>query len=87
MKTTQVRTRCECQSTLMAVLDERLNVIVGANVDSHDKHVQAPASRTFTSSHQVGISFACPICTRNVLRTFSMEQLSWESASNPNPLS
>ena len=71
----------------MAVLDERLNVIVGASVDPHNQNVRAPASRVFTSSHQVGISFACPICTRNVLRTFSLAQLSWEFASNRNPLS
>lgn len=82
MKTTQARTRCECQSILMAVLDERLNVIVATNVDSRDQHVRAPACRAFTSNHHVGISFACPKCARNVLRTFSVAQLAWESSSN-----
>ncbi len=83
MRTAQLRTRCECQSTLVAVLDEQLNVMVGANVDSQDQRVRAPASRAFVSNHQVGVSFACPTCTRNVLRTFSRDQLVWETAVNP----
>ncbi len=84
MKTIQVRTRCECEATLIAVLDQRLNVIAGATEDSRRRQLPAPASRAFTSRHEVGLSFACPLCTRNVLRTFSLAKLAREEPTDPS---
>ena len=80
MKTTQVRTLCECQASLIAVLDENLNVITGASEDSRKRRTVAPTSRAFTSRSQVGLSFACPLCTRTVLRTFSLSKLNWATS-------
>jgi len=84
MKTTQVRTLCECQACLVAEIDEHLNVISGSCEDSRKRKTVAPASKTFVSGQQVGISFSCPACTRNVLRTFSLAKLLWVV---PRPMS
>jgi len=75
MTTTQVRTLCECQACLVAEVDEHLNVISGWCEDSRKRFSVAPASKAFVSGQQVGISFSCPACTRNVLRTFSLAKL------------
>ena len=77
MKTTQVRTLCECQALLIAIVDENLNVTAGTCEDSHKRQLRAPACRAFKSQSQLGVSFACPLCTRNVLRTFSLSKLAW----------
>jgi hypothetical protein len=39
MKTIQVRTLCECEATLIAVLDQQLNVIGGATEDSRRRQL------------------------------------------------
>jgi len=61
MKTTQVRTFCECQACLIAEFDEQLNVIAGYCEDSRARKIGAPASKAFVSVSQVGVSFSCPV--------------------------
>jgi hypothetical protein len=77
MKTAKVRSVCECQAFLRADLDEHLNVVSGSCEDSRGRVIKAPASKAFVSKGQTGISFACPVCSRNVLRTFSLAKLAW----------
>ncbi len=84
MKTTQVKTFCECQACLIAELDEQLNVLSGYCEDSHKRRTNAPASKAFVSRSQVGISFSCPVCTRNALRTFSHAKLIWLTQQTEN---
>jgi len=85
MKTTQVRTFCECQACLIAEFDEQLNVIAEYCEDSRARKIGAPASKAFASVSQVGVSFSCPVCTRNTLRTFSPASLVAVSPESTDP--
>jgi len=83
MKTAKVRTVCECQAFLLAELDEQLNVVSGTCEDSRGRITHAPSSKAFVSKGQMGITFACPVCSRNALRTFSLAKFVWVESQAP----
>lgn len=83
MNSARVSTSCECQASLFAEVDENLNVIGGVCEDSRKRQIRAPAAKVLSSNGQLGITFSCPVCTRNVLRTFSLAGIAFDvSAAN-----
>jgi hypothetical protein len=88
MKTATVRSVCECQARLEALLDEHRNVIRGeARRSSTEAPETAPASALGKGpTFQVG--WSCPFCIRNTLRTFHVSALHWNeeaAATQPSP--
>ena len=81
MKAT-VHSRCECQATLSADLDETHKVIEGWAFDSRKKKkLNAPAQNlggdSANGEHVFQVAWNCPCCTRNTLRMFHTEALAF----------
>ncbi len=79
MKIARVESRCECQAHLVAELNEARSVVRGFVVDSaRGREIAAPANATKKiDEKQVDVGWSCPMCTRNTLRTFNVETLSY----------
>jgi len=79
MKIARVESRCECQAQLVAELDEARSVVRGFVSDrTRDRELSAPANATKKiGDKQVDVGWSCPVCTRNTLRTFNVETLSY----------
>lgn len=65
-----VTSKCECQATLTAQLDDKRHVVSG--------HAARPGARETAPAHSIGashdrfdIGWLCPFCGRNTLRSFS----------------
>jgi hypothetical protein len=74
-----VRSRCECQATLMADLDDKHYVLAGSARRGATTE-RAPAHSIGASGQRFDLGWACPFCGRNVLRTFEA------SSRAPGPL-
>lgn len=71
MKTALVLSRCECQATLGALLDEARVVVRGfARDPRRNRELAAPAIVTHVSDEKFDLGWYCPFCIRNVLRRF-----------------
>jgi hypothetical protein len=83
MRTATVRSVCECQARLEAVLDEQRNVVHGsARRLPREPAETAPASVLGKgATFQVG--WFCPFCIRNTLRAFHVSALSWREEAAP----
>ena len=79
MKIARVESRCECQAELVAELNEAHSVVRGFVIDrARGRELQAPANATKKiADKQVDVGWSCPVCTRNTLRTFNLETLSY----------
>jgi len=79
MKIARVESRCECQVKLVAELDEAHSVVRGFVSDrERGRELPAPANATKKiGDKQVDVGWSCPVCTRNTLRTFNVEALSY----------
>ena len=79
MKIARVESRCECQAQLVAELDESRTVVRGFVKDrERNRELVAPANATKQiGDKQVDVGWSCPMCTRNTLRTFNVETLSY----------
>lgn len=71
MKVARVSSRCECQVHLFAELDEQRIALRGWAVDSRNQELPAPANSMGTEHERFDVGWACPFCTRNVLRSFN----------------
>jgi hypothetical protein len=81
MKVATVHSVCECQAGLSAELDEKHAVIRGSAKDSARHRVlPAPANAMPGPGDRFSVGWACPICTRNVLRSFAASGLSYREA-------
>jgi hypothetical protein len=69
-----VRSRCECQATLEATLDEQRHVLTGTASRGGNREL-APAHSIGASSELFDIGWLCPFCGRNTLRTFDASAL------------
>lgn len=89
MKTALCRTRCECQATLTAEVDENRVVLRGAARDPRrNRFLPAPANAVLSGGGTTfSIGWLCPWCTRNVLRTFDAAALSFREAESSAPAS
>jgi hypothetical protein len=66
--------RCECQATLTAIVDEKHHVIEGT-ARRHGDSETAPAHAINPSQERFDIGWLCPFCGRNTLRSFHHDAL------------
>ncbi len=77
MKTAIVHSVCECQAQLGAELDEHLVVLRGWARDRRRREELAPANALRSTSTRFDVGWSCPLCTRNVLRSFDAQSLAF----------
>ena len=85
MRQATVRSRCECQSTLVADLDEKKQVIRAYIVDKHGEREAAPGHSIAPDASHFDIGWLCPVCGRNTLRSFATEALVYVEVAGPPP--
>ncbi len=87
MKTALVLTRCECQATLGAEVDENLVIVHGfARDPRRRRELPAPASVVTKQGARFDVGWYCPYCIRNTLRSFDTSALAYrDSAPAPAP--
>ena len=64
-----ISSRCECQATLSATLDEKRHVITGSAQHRGIKERSA-AHSIHAENDRFDVAWLCPFCNRNTLRTF-----------------
>ena len=69
-----ISTRCECQATLSAVLDEKRHVLTGQASRRRAKE-RAAAHSIHAENERFDVAWLCPFCGRNTLRTFHVGAL------------
>jgi hypothetical protein len=69
MSQSSISTRCECQATLSATLDEKRHVVSGWAARNGDKE-RAPAHSINADQDRFDVAWLCPFCNRNTLRSF-----------------
>lgn len=77
MKVAKAQSRCECQATLIAEVDEQGRVLSGA-VIQHGVREKAPANAMGAGQARFDIGWLCPVCGRNTLRSFELGGLTFE---------
>ncbi|HVU05246.1 MAG TPA: hypothetical protein VHE30_26040 [Polyangiaceae bacterium] len=78
MKTATIYSVCECQAKLGAVLDEQKYVVRGWARDRRTgRELVAPAHSIGAASSKFQVGWACPFCTRNLLRSFDESALAF----------
>lgn len=83
MRQATVRSRCECQSTLVADLDESKHVVAAYVIDKHGEREGAPAHSISADRARFDIGWLCPVCGRNTLRSFASEALAYVDLPAP----
>ncbi|HSC86932.1 MAG TPA: hypothetical protein VLC09_06660 [Polyangiaceae bacterium] len=69
MKIARVQSRCECQATLLADVDEAGRVVGGWAKKGKSEPESAPATAIHAGSDQFQIGWLCPECNRNTVRS------------------
>lgn len=69
MSQSSISSRCECQATLSATLDEKRHVI-SASAKHRGMTEPAVAHSIGASGERFDVGWLCPFCNRNTLRTF-----------------
>jgi hypothetical protein len=88
MKTALCRTRCECQATLTAEVDENRVVLRGAARDPRrNRFLPAPANAVLSEGGDTkfAVGWLCPWCTRNTLRSFDTAALNFRESESTAP--
>ena len=79
VKSATIRSACECQSLLLAELDERKLLRRGWSADPvHGRARVAPAHSIDPTHERFQVAWACPVCGRNTLRAFETSGLRWD---------
>jgi hypothetical protein len=82
VKNPTVQTVCECQAKLGAELDAAGHVLRGwARSRRTGKAVVAPAHSIGAGAPRFQIGWACPFCTRNLVRLFDAGGLAFRDPS------
>lgn len=81
MLRTTVQSRCECQATLVAELNDQKQVVVAYAKAKGGEHESAPAHSIGASKPRFDVGWLCSICGRNVMRSFSTDSLVWTESS------
>lgn len=82
MKVATIYSRCECQASLRADLDEHKHVLRGSAVDRGRKvERSAPAQSIGAQRERFDVSWFCPFCVRNVLRSFATSALAYRDVA------
>lgn len=74
MSESSISSRCECQATLSATLDEKRHVI-SATARRRGVTERAVAHSIGADGERFDIGWLCPFCSRNTLRTFHVGAL------------
>lgn len=69
MSQSRVQSRCECQATLTAALDEKRHVL-GGEAKLRGIAERAAAHSIGADGDRFDVAWLCPFCNRNTLRTF-----------------
>lgn len=77
MKIATVRSVCECQAKLGADVDEQCNALKGWAWDTRRRVYLAPATAKRVTDQRFDVGWMCPLCTRNVLRSFDVSALGY----------
>ena len=85
MKQATIRSVCECQSQLEALLDEQRQVLAGYAKQRGEEPERSPAHSIGAENKRFDVGWACPICGRNTLRSFDAEALVWREGDAPAP--
>ena len=64
-----ISSRCECQATLSATLDEKRHVLSG-KATRRGTSERSAAHSIHADNDRFDVGWLCPFCNRNVLRTF-----------------
>jgi hypothetical protein len=83
MKVTRVHSKCECQVSLCAELDEARVVLRGWAIDARKVELSAPANAIGAERERFDVGWACPFCTRNTLRSFTASALTFREPGAP----
>ncbi len=75
-----VRSRCECQATLIAEVDGQFQVLSGKARRNKSEEL-APAHSIGANAERFDVAWACPFCGRNTLRSFNASVLGRERAA------
>src|ERR1041385_410708 len=85
MKQATIRSVCECQSQLEAILDQHRYVVAGFAVGPDRIRERSPAHSIEADQRRFDVAWLCPYCGRNTLRSFSADALGWNDADPPPP--
>lgn len=85
MKTARIQTRCECQARLSAILDESTLVVAGSVKTRNGETEMAPANTIGAGGELFQVGWQCPLCLRNIVRSFYRGALSYVGASGDAP--
>ncbi|HEX5101797.1 MAG TPA: hypothetical protein VFV94_19940 [Polyangiaceae bacterium] len=83
MKTAVVQSVCECQARLSAELDEQRQAVRGW-ARQRNRELPAPANCVHGAGAGINVGWACPFCTRNVLRPFDAGTLVFQDKATPS---
>ncbi len=64
-----ISSRCECQATLSATLDEKRHVL-SAKATRRGAAERSVAHSIHAENDRFDVGWLCPFCNRNTLRTF-----------------
>jgi len=82
MKSATVHSACECQARLGAELDAQRVVIRGWARDARrGDEVTAPSNSLGPERQRFDVTWLCPFCTRNVLRSFDASALAYRDVA------
>lgn len=77
-----IQSRCECQTTLFAALNEERYVITGwAREPRRGRTLTCPAHSIDADESRFEVAWLCPYCTRNTLRSFYVGALVYRAAA------
>ena len=85
MRKATVRSRCECQSTLVADLDADRQVIRAYVIEKDGERDDAPGHSISPQLERFDIGWLCSVCGRNTLRSFSADALVYVEVPDPTP--
>ncbi|MBK8254526.1 MAG: hypothetical protein IPK82_17890 [Polyangiaceae bacterium] len=74
MSEMSVFSRCECQATLSAALDEKRHVLSGS-ATLRGKKERAAAHSIGADGERFDVGWLCPFCNRNTLRSFHVDAI------------
>ncbi|HEX3596835.1 MAG TPA: hypothetical protein VHU80_17115 [Polyangiaceae bacterium] len=78
VKTATIHSVCECQNRLGAELDEQRRTIKGWARDRRSGRVLvSPAQSIHPEAEMFEVAWSCPFCTRNQVRLFDADGLSF----------
>jgi hypothetical protein len=76
-----IQSRCECQATLWASLNQQGFVLGAGATDPRRRRQEAcPAHSIEPEKDRFQVAWLCPFCGRNTLRVFYAGALTWRSS-------